>query len=181
MSKIFPKRLHQLLELLNKRVRQFIDTNTALKIYGALIPPHFDYCSSVWDGLNITLNDKLQKLQNRAARVITKSQYDASPATFLVSWDNLLTRRKKHKAILMFKTINDLTPFYLHELFESGSTGYNLRNSEHTLFVSKPRTNYWKRSFSYSGAVLWNELPQNVRTTCSLSQFKRAIDNLFSI
>jgi hypothetical protein len=51
----------------------------------------------------------------------------------------------------MFKTINDLTPFYFHELFESRSTEYNLRNSEHTLFVPKPRTNYGKRSFSYSG------------------------------
>jgi hypothetical protein len=125
----------------------------------------------------------LQKLQNRAARVITKSQYDASSSDLFskLGWDNLLTRRKRHKAILMFKTTNDLTPFYLHELFESRSTGYNLRNSEHTLFVPKPRTNYGKRGFSYSGAVLWNELPQNVRTTCSLSQFKRAIHNLFSI
>ena len=92
--------------------------------------------------MNITLNDKLQKLQNRAARVITKSQYDASSRNLFskLGWDNLLTRRKKHKAILMFKTINDLTPFHLHELFESRSTGYNLRNSEHTLFVPKPRT-----------------------------------------
>ena len=105
-----------------------------------------------WDGLNITLNDKLQKIQNRAARVITKSQYDASSSDLFskLGWDNLLTRRKKHKDRLMFKTINDLTPFYLHELFESRSTGYNLRNSEHTLFVPKPRTNYGKRSFSYS-------------------------------
>jgi hypothetical protein len=98
------------------------------------------------------------------------------PATFLVSWaawDNLLTRRKKHKPILLFKTINDLTPFYLHELFESRSTGYKLGNSEHTLFVPKPRTNYGKRSFSYSGAVLWDELPKNVRTTCSLSQYSK--------
>ena len=112
-----------------------------------------------------------------------KSQYDARSSDLFskLDWDNLLTRRKKHKAIVMFKTINDLTPFYLHELFESRSTGYNLRNSEHTLFVPKPRTNYGKRSFSYIGAVLWNVLPQNVRTTCSLSQFKRAIDNLFSI
>ena len=166
-----------------KRIRQFIDTITALKIYGALIQPHFDYCSSVSDGLNITLNDKLQNLQNRAARVITKSQYDASSSDIFskLGWDNLLTRRKKHNSILLFKTINDLTQFYLHELFESRSTGYKLRNSEHTLFVPKPRTNYGKRSFSYSGAVLWDELPKNVRTTCSLSQFKRAIDNLFSL
>ena len=60
------------------RVRQFIGTDTALKIYIALIQPYFDYCSAVWDGLNITLNDKLQKLQNRAARIITKSRYDTT-------------------------------------------------------------------------------------------------------
>jgi hypothetical protein len=35
----------------------------------------------------------------------------------------------------MFKTINELTPHYLHEFFESRSTGYNLRNSGHTLYV----------------------------------------------
>ncbi len=165
-----------------KRVRQFIDTDTALKIYIALIQPYFDYCGAVWDGLNITLNDKLQKLQNRAARIITKSRYDTSSSELFgkLGWDNLLIRRKKHKAILMLKTVNDLTPHYLRELFHSRSTGYNLRNSENTLFVPKPRTNYGKRSFSYSGAVLWIELPQNMRAIGSLNQFKREIDNLFS-
>ena len=39
-----------------KRVR------TALQICQALILPHFDYCSSVWDGLSVALSDKLQKL-----------------------------------------------------------------------------------------------------------------------
>ena len=130
-----------------------------------------------------TLNDKLENLQNRAARIITKSRHDTSSSELFsrLGWDNLLIRRKKHKAILMFKTINDLTPYYLRELFESRSTGYNLRNSENTLFVPKPRTNYGKRCFSYSGALLWNELPQNIRAIGSLNQFKREIDNLFSV
>ena len=39
-----------------KRVR------TALQICQALILPHFDYYSSVWDGLSVALSDKLQKL-----------------------------------------------------------------------------------------------------------------------
>ena len=46
-------------------------------------------------------------------------------------------------------------------------------NQNINLFVPKPRTNYGKR------AVLWNDLPQNVRAICSLSQFKREIDNFF--
>ena len=58
-----------------KRIRPFISwsMHTAIKIYKGLIEPHFDYCSVVWDGLSQQLSEKLQKLQNRAARVITKS------------------------------------------------------------------------------------------------------------
>jgi hypothetical protein len=64
------------------------------------------------------LNDKLQ---NRAARIITKSRYDTSSSNLFskLRCDNLSTRRRKHKAILMFKTVNELTPHYLRELFEA--------------------------------------------------------------
>ena len=51
-----------------KRVRPFISTDVAVQIYNALILPHFDYCSPVWDCMSGYLSDKLQ---NRAARVIT--------------------------------------------------------------------------------------------------------------
>ena len=77
-----------------KRIRPFISESTALQIYQALILPHFDYCSPVWDELSVTLSDKLQKLQNR---VITRSSYDTSASILLnrLNWDNLSTRKKK--------------------------------------------------------------------------------------
>ena len=52
-----------------KRVRPFISKGTAIQIGNALTVPHFDYCSPVWDCLTGYVSDKLQKLQNRAARV----------------------------------------------------------------------------------------------------------------
>ena len=112
-----------------KRIRPFISESTALQIYQALILPHFDYCSPVWDGLNVTLSDKLQKLQNRAARVITRSSYDTSASILLnrLNWDNLTTRRKKLKATLMLKIIKGLSPAYLQDLFSIRSTPYSLR------------------------------------------------------
>ena len=61
----------------------------------------------MWDGLSNELADKSQKLQNRAIRVITKSDYYSS-ATALrgkLGWDNLCTRRKKQKLKIMFKTL----------------------------------------------------------------------------
>jgi len=54
-----------------------------LLLYRALIELHFDYCCPVWDGLNNELADKLQKLQNRAIREITKSDYRCSVTALL--------------------------------------------------------------------------------------------------
>ena len=61
-----------------KRVRPFVSMHTAIKIYKGLIEPHFDYSIAVWGGLTQQLSEKLQKLQNRAIRVITKSRYDTN-------------------------------------------------------------------------------------------------------
>ena len=106
------------------------------------IQPHFDYCSSVWDECNITLCDKLQKLQNSVARVITKSSYDVSANHLLTSLrqDNLAKHRKKLKATLMFKILNSLAPDYLQDMFSIRTTKYNFRNLEMKLNLPKPNT-----------------------------------------
>ena len=70
---------------------------TAIQVYSALTQPHFDYYCSVWDELGDTIAIKLQKLQNRAARVITRSSYDADVGALLtlLHLENLSTRRKQ--------------------------------------------------------------------------------------
>ena len=81
--------------------------------------PQFDYCSPVWDCLSGYLSDKLQKLQNQAARIITKSPFDTSSNLLLsiLDWERLhvhvFLRRKKQKALMMFKTMNIFRVFSL--------------------------------------------------------------------
>ena len=157
--------------------------HTAIKIYKGLIEPHFDYCSVVWDGLSQQLCEKLQKLQNRAARVITKSSYNTNSSYLLnsLSWDNLSVRRTKQKANLMYKCVNKLAPNYLCNMFTMRTLPFDLRDASQKLYLPKPRTDYLKRSFSYSGASLWNDLPEDIRTTKSLRNFKRRIDKWLSV
>ncbi|CAH3185257.1 unnamed protein product [Porites lobata] len=92
---------------------------------------------------------------------------------------SLVIRRKKHTAIMMFKSLNEQAPVYLQNLFHERSTDYDLRNSFHKLTLPRPRTNYLKRSFSYSGALLWDSLPENVREIKSVRKFKEQINHLF--
>ena len=69
----------------------------------------------------------------------------------------------------MYKTLNDLAPDYLQCLFTRRHIkDYNLRNLEQKLSLPKPNTNYLKRSFSYSGACLWNNLPQDLKSVRSI-------------
>ena len=161
-----------------RRIRSLISQSTAVQIYNALIQPHFDYCAPVWDGLSSYLCEKLQKLQNRAARVILQAKYETSSSLLLetLKWDRLSLRRRKQKATMMFKSLNGLAPVYLHDLFSERHTDYDLRDSFRKLNLPKPRTDYLKRSFGYSGALLWNSLPENIRAIRSIGQFKKEIN-----
>ena len=59
-----------------KRIRNFVPRDVLLTVYNALVQPHFNYCSMVWGNCSEGLSQKLQKLQNRTARLITLSGYD---------------------------------------------------------------------------------------------------------
>ena len=165
-----------------KRVRPFISKDFAAQIYNALILTYFDYCSPVWDCMSGYLSDKLQNLQNRAARLITKLPFDKSSNLLLLKWEKLSLRRKKQKALIMYKTLNELAPEYLQCLFTQRHVNdYNLRSLEGKLSMPKPNTNYLKRSFCYSGACLWSNLPQDLKSVGSIGQFKRGIKKVCEI
>ena len=77
---------------------------------------------------------------------------------------------------MVYKSLNDLVPGYLSsKLVEQYETCYSLRDSVKKLIfiVPFPQTNFMNNSFSYSGVVLWNSLPYDMREAKSLSQFKR--------
>ena len=111
-----------------RRVRPFISKETPIQIHSALIMPHFEYYSPVLDCLSGYLSDKLHQFQNRAATVITKSSFDTSANHLLstLDWESLSLRRKKQKALMMYKNMNDLAPEYLQILFSQRHSAYNL-------------------------------------------------------
>ena len=77
-------------------------------MYNALIVQYFDYCSPVWGCIGKCQSERLQKLQNRGARIITNSSY-ANPSSSLLrdlGWDTLQQRRAKQLADTMFKVVN---------------------------------------------------------------------------
>ena len=83
-----------------------VPQSTLISVYNAIILPHFDYCSLVWDIGNAYLLEKLQKMQNRAARVITGKSHDVRSKDILqeLSWQPLMERWGNKRRYLCIKS-----------------------------------------------------------------------------
>ena len=92
-----------------RRIKQFVPKSTLVKIYNAIVLSHFDYCSLVWDNCCDYLKNRLQKLQNRAARIITAKTYEVSSEDVLkeLDWQPLNQRYKTNKSIFMHRIRNE--------------------------------------------------------------------------
>ena len=165
-----------------KRIRTLVPAATLKTLFNSLIQPHFDYCCIVWDHCNRTQAINLQKLQNRAARALTFSSYDAdaNPLIQTLGWKKLESQRIFQKAVMVHKSLNGLAPEYMRTMFTGRDeiSSKPLRDTEGKLAIPKPRTNYLKNSFSYSGAVLWNSLPTELRQASTLDHFKAGYNKL---
>ena len=94
-----------------KGIRSLVPRQTLMTMYEALVTPYFDYCFEVWGCMGKGLCDRLQRLQNRAGRIITFSDYNTRSADILqeLGWDTLDQRNSKQLASV-FKYLNNLYP-----------------------------------------------------------------------
>ncbi len=110
-------------------------------------------------------------------RVITGADYDVRSSEVLnkLGWETLARRRELNKLVLMYKVLGNHTAPNLKDLFSRRNASqniYDLRNSETDLSLKKPKTEFLKKTFGYSGAILWNSLPQDVKAAESITSFK---------
>ena len=148
-------------------------------MYNTLIAPYFDYCSSVWGCIGKCQSKRLQKLENRAARIITNSSY-ATPSSSLLcdlGWDTLEQRHVKQLVVTLYNVINGLLPARLRNIFKNSSEihSHSLRSSVHNLFIPRPLSEAGKCSFHYRGATLWNSLPTQTKNQATLISFKESL------
>ena len=135
-------------------------------MYQSLVLPYFDYCSLTWTNCNQTLKNKVQRLQNRAARVKTGDIYDILSKDILnkLGFKNLEKRRISKTEAYVTKALQGKCPQNINAMFiPSNIENYQLRNDNLVLMLSKPNTNAMKRSFGYAAAKIWNSQDAKIR------------------
>jgi len=131
-----------------------------------------DYCNSVLYGVTDNLIQRLQFVQNAAARLITRTGRceHISPVLQELHWLPVRRRVDFKLATLMFKSLHGCTPSYLSDACKSAlEASRRLRSSAAiTCDIPWSRTRLGDRSFDVAGPRLWNKLPVSLRSSDSL-------------
>ena len=87
-------------------------------------------------------------------------------------------RIKYHKYLLVSKCLKNEAPVYLKNKIQylSDKNPYSLRSEK--LQIPKAKTELFKKTFTYSGPKLWNELPFSIRQASSHNACKIKVKSL---
>ena len=157
-------------------VRHLLSTEATKTLICAFVLSRIDYCNSLFAGLPKYMTERLQRIQNHAARVIYRAKkYDhVSPLLHSLHWLSVSNRISYKISCLTFSSLFDAGPSYLSDLLQIYTPSRQLRSSadNRTLKTTRFQTSAGVRSFSFQAPTTWNKLPFSLRHSDSISSFK---------
>ena len=165
--------------------KQYLPIVTVQKMYRSLVEPYLRYSCPVWGVSGINVINKLQKLQNTAARIVTNSAYDASalPIIRKLGWLTINELMESETLKRAYTSVNDQAPAYFAAMFVklSDSGKRELRNTRTDLVIPRCKSAFGQKCFSYKGTKLWNDLFTKVKSSNTYVVFKKHIRNASSV
>ena len=159
-------------------IRKYLTKSSTEKIVHALITSRLDFCNALLYNISQSQLERLQKLQNNAARIVSLSpkRKHITPVLFSLHWLPVKYRIIFKLLLLVFHSLHGTAPHYNCNIIIPYNPSRNLRSSG-SFFLAIPQThNSWgDRSFQYAGPSLWNKLPLDIRSISSLSHFKTSL------
>ena len=159
-------------------IRQLIPQSAAAQLVHSLVTSRLDYCNSLLYGVPKYKRERLQRVQNIAARVVTLTrcapENHITPILKSLHWLPIKFRIDFKILLLTYKCVNGLAPDYLCELVNRKVNARPLRSDKLEL-LETPTTRlktYGNRTFNYAAATEWNKLPLDIRKSPSVSCFK---------
>ena len=170
-----------------RTIRNYLSVDLCKQVVIAMVISHLDYANSLYNGLPKCTIEKLQRVQNIAAKVVLgRKKRDSSMACLVeLHWLPVAFRIQYKLCMLVYKCLTNSAPDYLISLIKKRISRPGLRSASDELKLHPPkvcRETFLKRSFAYSGPYYWNTLPLTVRACTSLETFKsRLKTHLFSV
>ena len=165
------KKLHAL-----QRVSHYMSINKLRIIMKAFIESQFGYCPLVWMFHSRKLNNRINSLHERALRLVYKET--------TLSFEDLLTldksftihhRNLQKLATEMYKVKNNLSPSFMKNVFPESTNPYNLWNPLEFEQSNVYTVHNGTETISFRGPKTWSLVPQEIKQSNSIIEFKNKI------
>ena len=170
------KKSGQILNSLKRQSNFLVGVETRTLVINTYVLSQFNYCPLVWHFCGKGATHKIENIHERALRFV-HNDYTSDYKTILEKSNKTTLYLKRVRIIAqeVFKALNNESPKYTQELIKSRHSRYPTRQP---LDIYVPRVNQVKfgyRSYSYEAPVLWNSLPNEIRTSENFNVFKKFI------
>lgn len=157
-------------------IRKYLNDESCAQLIHAFVSSRLDYCNALISNLPNNLYAKLQKVQNTAARILSRTRkFDSiSPILIQLHWLPIPLRVNYKLALLVFKCLRGLGPSYLQDILHTYVPSRSLQSSSRNLLIvpKYKLSTYGNRSFAVAAPKLWNSLPENLKCINDLGTFK---------
>ena len=158
------------------RISNLMNKDKLRILMKAFIESQFGYCPLIWMFHSRTLNNRINRLHERALRLV----YKDSHLTFqeLLRKDKSFSihhRNLQKLAIEMYKIINDISPALMKEVFPLNEVKYNLRNRNPFQLRNITSVYNGMETLSFRGPKTWSIVPNDIKNSTSLKEFKAKI------
>ena len=164
-------------QLRNKgRIRKYLDDDATKSLIYAFVLLRLDYGNALLYGISDTLSSRLQRVQNLAARIITRtSRYEhITPSLINLHWLPIKSRMIYKILLYTFKAISNQAPSYIGDMLSLYKPERALQSAQ-TIQLVVPQVKsatYGDRNFVHAAPVLWNQLPPDLQRTETIGAFK---------
>ncbi|XP_078000678.1 uncharacterized protein LOC144453296 [Glandiceps talaboti] len=161
------------------QIRKYLNQSATETLVHSLITSHLDYANTIMFGMSQYLFDRLQRVQNNAARVVKGlRKYDSISKTLIeLHWLPVKARVDFKVILTVFKALNNAAPVYIRDMFvRPDKPRYNLRkNSVRNLVIPRSYNKINDRALAIAGPRLWNSIPDDLKDLSELEHFKRKL------
>ena len=114
--------------------KQYLPISTVKTMCKSLVEPYFRYCCPICGNAGVTVIENLQKLQNRAAKLVTNSPFDATALPIIrpLQWPTVRELIDFEFQKIVFRSLKGDAPSYINDMFTrvNSSIARSLSNAE---------------------------------------------------
>ena len=159
-----------------QRIRKFVTDQQAIRLCNAFVLSNFKYCPLIWMYCSKTCNNKINRVHKRTLRTVT-GNYECSLNDVLLSTSGVTIHTTNLHIMLseIFKSLFGSNPDLIKSLYQYKNTSHALRTSSLLSLPPTKSVRFGTNSLLFRSCQLWNSLPQKIKLSGSIEEFKKSL------